>query len=60
MHRISNEGMQKFKNFKFSRKLPPMLIPFIVLNKNQHAHEKMMTIIIHGMQTSEKEKRHKG
>ena len=31
---------KKFKNFKFSRKLPPMLIPFIVLNKIQHAHGK--------------------
>ena len=41
MHRILNEEMQKiFKNSKFSRKLPPMLIPFIVLNKTQHAHGK--------------------
>ena len=45
MHRILNEGMQIFlKNFKFSRKLPPILIPFIVLDKNQNAHEKEMTI----------------
>ena len=41
MHRILNEGMQQvFKNFVFSRKLPPILIPFIVLNKIQHAHRK--------------------
>ena len=41
MHRILNEGMQKnIKNFKFSRKLSPMLTPFIVLNKTQHAHGK--------------------
>ena len=50
MHRIPNEGIQKFKNFKFSRKLPPALIPFIVLNKNQYAHGKEMAIMKHGMQ----------
>ena len=31
---------KNFKNFKFSRKLPPKLIPFIVLNKILHAHGK--------------------
>ena len=31
---------KNFKNFKFSRKLHPMLIPFIVLNKIQHAYGK--------------------
>ena len=31
---------KNFKNLKFSRKLPPMLIPFIVLNNNQYAHGK--------------------
>ena len=41
MHRILNEGMHKIlKFFKFSRKLSLMLIPFIVLNKIQHAHGK--------------------
>ena len=50
MHKIPSEGMQKFKKLKFSRKLPPTLIPFIILNKNQHAHGKEMTIMMHGMQ----------
>ena len=40
----------KFKNFKFSRKFLPTLIPFIVLNKNQNAHEKEMAIMMHGME----------
>ena len=31
---------KNLKNFKFSRKLPITLIPFIGLNKNQHAHGK--------------------
>ena len=39
-----------FKNFKFSRKLPPILIPFIVLNKNHHAHRKEMAIIVQGIE----------
>ena len=41
---------KNFKNFKFSRKLPPTLIPFIVLNKNQHAHGKEMAIMMYDMQ----------
>ena len=50
MHRILNEGRQEFfENFKFSRKLLIILIPFIVLSKNQHAHGKEMTIIMHSM-----------
>ena len=28
---------------------PPQLISFIVLNKNQYAHEKETPIMIHGM-----------
>ena len=38
------------KNFKLPRKLPPTLISFIVLNKNQHAHGKEMAIMKHDMQ----------
>ena len=37
---MNAKNFENFKNFKFSRKLPPILIPFIVLNKNQHAHGK--------------------
>ena len=41
MHRILNEEMQNFwKILSFLENSPPMLIPFIVLNKNQHAHGK--------------------
>ena len=51
MHRILNEGMQKIlKILSFLENSPPsMLIPFIVLNKNQHAHGKVIKIIMHGM-----------
>ena len=40
---------KNFKNFKFSKKLPPTLISFLVLNENQHAHGKEMAIIMHGI-----------
>ena len=41
---------KNFKNFKFSRKFTPTLIPFIVLNKNQHAHGQEMAIMMYDMQ----------
>ena len=50
MHRILMKKCKNFKNFKFSRKLPHMLIPFIVLNKIHMLMEKVMTINRHGMQ----------
>ena len=41
MHRILNEEMQKMqKILSFLENSTPMLIPFIVLNKIQHAHGK--------------------
>ena len=49
-----------FKIFKFSRKLHPKLIPFIVLNKNHHAHRQEMGIMMYGMQKKKKEMRQRG
>ena len=41
---------KNFKILKFSRKLPPKVISFIILNKNQDANGKKMAIMMHGMQ----------
>ena len=48
--------MKEYKNLKilsFLENSPPTLIPFIVLNKNQHALGKEMAIMKHGMQNKE-------